>query len=147
MTKIKNKESKSYYSVLGLKESASEGEIKKRYREMAKIYHPDVNPSSDAEEKFEEINEAYNYLISHVNNVDNSTKRPNVKRTSKNNRDTDEWIKDDVDEWIDDEILKEVSRVMRKDISKNLQKFVNEHHHLIYTTAVIKARRIVKRLF
>jgi len=55
------------YEVLGLKEGASEEEIKKAYRELVKKYHPDQyrdNPLADlAEEKLREINEAYEILM------------------------------------------------------------------------------------
>ena len=55
------------YEVLGIKEGASEDEIKKAYREMVKKYHPDQyqdNPLSKlAEEKLREVNEAYDYLM------------------------------------------------------------------------------------
>lgn len=55
------------YEVLGIKEGASEEEIKKAYREQVKKYHPDQyqnNPlSSLAEEKLKELNEAYDYLM------------------------------------------------------------------------------------
>lgn len=53
---------RDYYEVLGLQKGASEDEIKKAYRSLAKKYHPDVNKASDAEEKFKEINEAYEVL-------------------------------------------------------------------------------------
>lgn len=53
---------RDYYEILGLSKSASPDEIKKAYRSLAKKYHPDVNKSSDAEEKFKEINEAYEVL-------------------------------------------------------------------------------------
>ncbi len=55
------------YEVLGIKEGASEEEIKRAYREQVKKYHPDQyqdNPlSSLAEEKLKELNEAYDYLM------------------------------------------------------------------------------------
>ncbi|XP_006631828.1 dnaJ homolog subfamily B member 1 [Lepisosteus oculatus] len=53
---------KDYYKVLGIQKGASEDEIKKAYRKQALRYHPDKNKSSDAEEKFKEIAEAYDVL-------------------------------------------------------------------------------------
>ena len=55
-------EKRDYYEVLGIAKGASEDEIKKAYRKLAKKYHPDVNKAPDAEEKFKEINEAYEVL-------------------------------------------------------------------------------------
>lgn len=52
-----------YYNVLGLPFGANEQLIKKRYKELAKKYHPDRNSSPDAHKKFIEINEAYIYLV------------------------------------------------------------------------------------
>ena len=53
---------RDYYEVLGLSKNASEDDIKKAYRKLAKKYHPDINKAADAEEKFKEINEAYEVL-------------------------------------------------------------------------------------
>ncbi len=53
---------RDYYDILGLKKGASESEIKSAYRKMALQYHPDRNKSADAEEKFKEVNEAYQVL-------------------------------------------------------------------------------------
>ena len=53
---------RDYYEVLGLNKNATIDEIKKSYRSLAKKYHPDINKSADAEEKFKEINEAYEVL-------------------------------------------------------------------------------------
>ncbi len=54
--------SKSLYETLGVSENASAAEIKKAYRKLARKYHPDINKSPDAEEKFKEINAAYEIL-------------------------------------------------------------------------------------
>lgn len=55
-------EKRDYYEVLGISKSASEKEIKKAYRKLAKQYHPDVNKEVDASEKFKEVQEAYEVL-------------------------------------------------------------------------------------
>ncbi len=53
---------RDYYEVLGVDKNADESSIKKAYRKLAMKYHPDVNKEGDAEEKFREINEAYEVL-------------------------------------------------------------------------------------
>ena len=53
---------KDYYYILGVKRGASDSEIKSAYRKMARKYHPDVNKTKEAEEKFKDINEAYEVL-------------------------------------------------------------------------------------
>lgn len=57
-----------YYKILGITKSASEADIKKAYRKLARKYHPDLNPNDkEAEHKFKEINEA-NEVLSHPEN-------------------------------------------------------------------------------
>ncbi|MGD9910415.1 MAG: molecular chaperone DnaJ [Candidatus Izemoplasmatales bacterium] len=53
---------RDYYEVLGVSKTASDDEIKKAYRGLAKKYHPDVSSESNAEAKFKEVQEAYDVL-------------------------------------------------------------------------------------
>ncbi|MHC1626205.1 MAG: molecular chaperone DnaJ [Methanoculleaceae archaeon] len=53
---------RDYYEILGVPRTASEKEIKKAFRTLARKYHPDVCKDPDAEERFKEINEAYSVL-------------------------------------------------------------------------------------
>ena len=54
---------RDYYEVLGVEKSASDADIKRAYRKVAKKYHPDTNPgNAEAEEKFKEAAEAYEVL-------------------------------------------------------------------------------------
>ena len=53
---------KDYYEILGVSRDADQAAIKSAYRKLARKYHPDVNKTKEAEEKFKEINEAYEVL-------------------------------------------------------------------------------------
>ena len=51
-----------YYATLGVRRDASQDEIKKAYRRLARELHPDVNPDPDTQERFKEITQAYEVL-------------------------------------------------------------------------------------
>ena len=53
---------RDYYQVLGVDRQATQEDIKKSFRRLARQYHPDVNSNQDAEARFKEINEAYEIL-------------------------------------------------------------------------------------
>ena len=53
---------KDYYEILGVSKRATDEQLKSAFRKKALEYHPDRNKSKDAEEKFKEINEAYQIL-------------------------------------------------------------------------------------
>ena len=56
-------EYKDYYKILEVDKNATQNDIKKSFRNLAKKYHPDLNPDDKkAQEKFKEINEAYEVL-------------------------------------------------------------------------------------
>ncbi|PRX66141.1 DnaJ-like protein [Nonomuraea fuscirosea] len=50
------------YGVLGVERAASQDDIKKAYRRLARQLHPDINPSKEAEERFKKVTEAYAVL-------------------------------------------------------------------------------------
>ena len=53
---------KDYYEILGVPRTAGEEEIKKAFRRLARKYHPDVAKGKGTEDKFKEVNEAYEVL-------------------------------------------------------------------------------------
>ena len=73
---------KNYYKILGVKRTASSADIKKRFKDLAQIYHPDKNPSERANVIFKEIMEAYKVL----GNLDNRLEYSQVLHGNKLNQ-------------------------------------------------------------
>jgi DnaJ-class molecular chaperone with C-terminal Zn finger domain len=61
-----------YYKVLDLPLNSSVDDIKKAYRQKARMYHPDINPSPDAKDMFISATEAYEFLIANFDRITNS---------------------------------------------------------------------------
>ena len=58
-----------YYEILGIPLNSSTDEIKKAYRKMARMYHPDINPAPEAKDHFILITEAYEFLIANHDKI------------------------------------------------------------------------------
>jgi hypothetical protein len=61
-----------YYNILDIPVDASIDDIKKAYRKLARVYHPDINPAPDAKDKFISITEAYEFLVANHEKIKDS---------------------------------------------------------------------------
>ena len=100
---------KKYYKILNLPEGAPKSQVKKSYRELVKLYHPDVNDDPKAHEKFVQINEAYEALI---NPSSKKEKKPKKRSSSR----AEKWNK-----YQEQSRKKHAERVLRKE--KEIQQF------------------------
>lgn len=66
---------KDYYEILGVEEDASQEEIRERWLELSKLYHPDVLKSPEADERIKEINEAYQVLKDYATRLEYDLQR------------------------------------------------------------------------
>lgn len=89
-------ERKDYYEILGLKNNASEDEIRKAYKKLAIKFHPDKNKSNYAEEAFKKISHSFNVLSNKEkrSNYDKfGTEDENLARNPFNKSDVDPFVK------------------------------------------------------
>jgi len=73
----------NYYQILGISEMATLSEVKSAYKRLAKAYHPDINPSASAEEKFKLASTAYTVLSNHTLRQQYDTKLAQIRLSAK----------------------------------------------------------------
>ena len=73
-------EYKDYYEILELEKDASQDDIKRAYRKLARQYHPDINKQADSEAKFKEVGEVYRAAFSKMSQPSISQSFANVAR-------------------------------------------------------------------
>lgn len=81
-----------YFDLLGLPSTATEDEVRKRYRELVKLVHPDVNSSEDAHHQFVVITDAYNALLQYFENNENSIEVPFEEIKEEETSVEDDWV-------------------------------------------------------
>lgn len=69
------------YDVLGIPRNATDDEVKKAYRKLAKKYHPDINKEADAEAKFKEVQNAYDTIMSRNTNANSTFSQSTYQNT------------------------------------------------------------------
>lgn len=135
---------KDYYKILNVNKKSSEDEIKKKYKKLALVWHPDRNKSQNAEQKFKEINEAYTTLSDQTKRkeYDNIVKysgyhMSNFKQNAYTNdsnffnnifRDVGGFFgEDNIDKLFNTKNLTRRSKsVTRKTFNKNGEKYIQE---------------------
>ena len=137
---------KDYYAILGIKKNATEEEIKKAYRELAKKYHPDNNSSPEDIEKFKLINEAYQ-VLSKSDNKETYESTPkkdasfdNFSEELKNNY--KEYAKRKAMSRMVDDIKEEINEVIAEKTS-----FINDSINDLYSPSEYnkKVKEIIRK--
>lgn len=127
----------SYYEILEITKNASVDEIKKAYRKMAKLYHPDRNPDDpDAEHKFKLCNEAYQVLS---DNQQRAIYDATAKRGFKGESDADQA--EDLTIW--EVFLRRCSTVLPEgDVANHVHRAIN-----FRSIWVLRYASVLKKLF
>ena len=90
----------SYYKLFGISQDANEDEIKSAYKRLAKIHHPDKNKSPESVKKFQEIQEAYTYLLQHARKIKNkNSEENNYPEQDDEYNDEDKWYEYRKNAW------------------------------------------------
>ncbi len=109
---------KDFYAVLQVPPTATRQEIQRSYRLLAKIYHPDVNKSADAHEKFCEITEAYEFIMDHWTERDSIKAEERIKdKKYATHRNPDEF----------EEFKREVHERAQQQAKMRYEKFKQQH--------------------
>ena len=87
---------KSYYEILNVSPDSTKSEIKKQYRKLARMYHPDINSSLEAEEMFKEINKAVDVLLDDDKRKSYDRLRSNYTFAKKPNPDSSNYTYEDL---------------------------------------------------
>ena len=120
-----------YYQILQIPSGSSINDVKKAYRKLAHIYHPDVSILTDAREKFIEINEAYEYLLNKIELEENLKKW--------NETDSYETSQSIIDAWI----AAERARIRERARRHSQMKYSNFKKTEIYRTTEILNNTLV----
>ena len=116
---------RDYYKILQIPSGSSLNDVKKAYRKLAHLYHPDVSSFHDARERFIEINEAYEYLLNKIELEENLNKW--------NQSESYETSQTIIDAWI----AAEQARIREQARRYSQMKYSNFKKTEIYKTTII----------